>query len=603
MIRINLGKVVGEDGFSPNIKEIENTDSSYRLQIENKEGTYQTPNLKGPAGKQGPQGIPGEMGIQGPQGEKGDPFTYDDFTPEQLEGLQGPQGIQGPKGDTGPQGEQGPQGPTGPEGPQGPKGEQGLQGPQGIQGPKGVGIPTGGTTGQILSKNSDADYDTRWIDNIGGSGGTNDYNELINKPIIDLVGTYENPIKIDAFTETGIYRLNGYSSLPFNINNNELNDVGFNNSNTIYIISDITQYPSGSTDISGFELSGIYRTKGFTTSSKIFVINYIKEGETYTYNYNTSKIFNLSYLININSPIVTGDNYKEAFNSLSNCFVWTGDVNNIDVFDEIINILFGHDDGITPNRRYSKFSLFYCDMDEVNIIPMSLIPDLESSPPDLNCLLQGQYINKNQETVSLSSTITYTMDSTGNLHCSNVTPIEKTIIKNVESEMVKSIQVVDILPEVEEEGVLYLVKEQQVVKENLYYQNEKKDYTSSSGITYIFDIDKTITLNGTPTANASTYSNNFNVNFDTNKTYKLKLDYISGDITRNATYDWKVYLYYNNEEPDHEELCSSELTDKNNLELTFKPNRAGDNIYGIRVYVYGNNVYNNLKYNVSIEEV
>ena len=737
MIRVNLGKVVGEDGFSPNIKEIENTDSSYRLQIENKDGTYQTPNLKGPAGKQGPQGIPGEMGIQGPQGEKGDPFTYDDFTseqlealkgpkgdigpqgpigpegpqgpqgipgvqgekgdtgpqgpkgekgdvgpqgiqgpigpegpqglkgdqgiqgpkgdpftysdftPEQLEGLRGPQGIQGPKGDTGPQGEQGIQGiqgPIGPEGPQGLKGDQGIQGPKGIQGEKGdkgdtgpqgpqgipgVGIPTGGTAGQILSKNSDADYDTRWIDNTGGSGGTsdynelinkpitiltgtsdtpitymdlknkglymlngnislplgiyakrrpvivnkevyqhlilitnyvkteenidvilgiyygdytfegssrvssfmwvisnesfdqnsseiydyaynydiptktsqlnndssfvtseqlntkldknqgsinngkflsvgedgyitfkdistggtNDYNELINKPIIDLVGTNENPIKIDAFTETGIYRLNGYSSLPFNIYNNELNDEGFYNSNRIYIISDITQYPNGSTDISGFELSGIYRTKGFTTSSKIFVINYIKEGETYTYNYNTSKIFNLSYLININSPIVTGDNYKEAFNSLSNCFVWTGDVNNIDVFDEMYKEILG------DNRLNSRYSLYYYDRDDMLTVPMSLIPDLESSPPNLKCLFQGQYINKNQETVSLSSTITYTMDSTGNLHCSNVTPIEKTIIKNVESEMVKSIQVVDTLPEVQEPNVLYLVKQ------------------------------------------------------------------------------------------------------------------------------------------------
>lgn len=172
----------------------------------------------------------------------------------------------------------------------------------------------------------------------------------------------------------------------------------------------------------------------------------------------------------------------------------------------------------------------------------------------------------------------------------------------IESNDIKKILVVDALPEVEEDGVLYLVKEQ-AIKENLYYQNQKKEYTSSSGITYIFDIDNTITLNGTPNKDASTYSNNFNVNFDTNKTYKLKLDYVSGDITRNATYDWKVYLYYNNEEPDHEELCSSELTDKNNLELTFKPNRAGDNVYGIRVYVYGNNVYNNLKYNVSIEEV
>ena len=63
-----------------------------------------------------------QMGIQGPRGErgpKGDPFTYDDFTPEQLEQLKGPKGdkgdaftyedftseqleqLKGPKGDTG----------------------------------------------------------------------------------------------------------------------------------------------------------------------------------------------------------------------------------------------------------------------------------------------------------------------------------------------------------------------------------------------------------------------------------------------------------------------------------------------------------------------
>lgn len=37
-------------------------------------------------------------GVQGPKGEKGDPFTYEDFTPQQLEALRGPQGIQGPAG-------------------------------------------------------------------------------------------------------------------------------------------------------------------------------------------------------------------------------------------------------------------------------------------------------------------------------------------------------------------------------------------------------------------------------------------------------------------------------------------------------------------------
>ena len=40
----------------------------------------------------------GLVGPQGPQGEKGDPFTYADFTPEQIESLRGPQGLPGEKG-------------------------------------------------------------------------------------------------------------------------------------------------------------------------------------------------------------------------------------------------------------------------------------------------------------------------------------------------------------------------------------------------------------------------------------------------------------------------------------------------------------------------
>lgn len=52
----------------------------------------------------GAQGLPGEQGKQGP---KGDPFRYEDFTPEQLEALKGPKGN---KGDTGERGPIGPQG-------------------------------------------------------------------------------------------------------------------------------------------------------------------------------------------------------------------------------------------------------------------------------------------------------------------------------------------------------------------------------------------------------------------------------------------------------------------------------------------------------------
>lgn len=87
------------------------------------------------------------------KGEKGDPFTYDDFTPEQLLALKGENGIDGKsayqlaveKGFVGTEaewvaslkGEIGPIGPQGKIGPQGIQGETGATGPQGIQGPKG----------------------------------------------------------------------------------------------------------------------------------------------------------------------------------------------------------------------------------------------------------------------------------------------------------------------------------------------------------------------------------------------------------------------------------------------------------------------------------
>lgn len=81
------------------------------------------------------------------KGDKGDAFTYDDFTTEQLAalqgprgetGLRGPQGERGEKGDTGETGAQGPIGLTGPKGDKGEKGDQGEVGPQGIQGEQGV---------------------------------------------------------------------------------------------------------------------------------------------------------------------------------------------------------------------------------------------------------------------------------------------------------------------------------------------------------------------------------------------------------------------------------------------------------------------------------
>jgi hypothetical protein len=58
----------------------------------------------GPQGERGEQGPAGENGIDGKDGADGKDFTYDMFTPEQLEALRGPQGEQGIQGPEGPAG-------------------------------------------------------------------------------------------------------------------------------------------------------------------------------------------------------------------------------------------------------------------------------------------------------------------------------------------------------------------------------------------------------------------------------------------------------------------------------------------------------------------
>ena len=104
---------------------------------------------------------------RGVKGDKGDPFTYSDFTAEQLATLKGEKGDKGDKGDTGATGESGADGADGKsayqialdngfvgsqsewlaslkgdKGDKGEKGDTGEQGIQGIQGEKGdTGVP------------------------------------------------------------------------------------------------------------------------------------------------------------------------------------------------------------------------------------------------------------------------------------------------------------------------------------------------------------------------------------------------------------------------------------------------------------------------------
>ena len=111
-------------------------------------------------GATGPPGATGSPGPTGPPGATGSP------------------GSTGPAGSTGATGAQGPPGSTGPAGAKGDKGDPGIQGPTGTpgttgaQGPPGQGVPSGGTFNQVLAKINSVDYNTQWVDQTGGGGGS-----------------------------------------------------------------------------------------------------------------------------------------------------------------------------------------------------------------------------------------------------------------------------------------------------------------------------------------------------------------------------------------------------------------------------------------------
>lgn len=134
----------------------------------------------GPPGPTGPQGPEGPTGPTGPAGPQGDP------------GPAGPQGVQGPPGGAPAwKGEWsagtdyasndavslngssfyaagdpalGISPPTAPWQQIAAKGDTGATGPTGPQGATGAGVPTGGATGQLLTKTASGDFLTDWQD-------------------------------------------------------------------------------------------------------------------------------------------------------------------------------------------------------------------------------------------------------------------------------------------------------------------------------------------------------------------------------------------------------------------------------------------------------
>ena len=107
---------------------------------------------------------------------------------------------------------------------------------------------------------------------------------------------------------------------------------------------------------------------------------------------------------------------------------------------------------------------------------------------------------------------------------------------NVSSDIIKSIVVVDALPEVEVEGVLYLVRggtstdtpttPEEPTVTNLYPNQAKS--TTSDGFTITFT-GRNVTIDGrNDTASIQCQTNQFDMALEANKTYYLKLTNVSG---------------------------------------------------------------------------
>ena len=126
---------------------------------------------QGPAGEQGPQGEAGPQGPAGEKGEKGDAFTYDDFTEDQLAALKGPQGEQGPAGEKGEQGPAGANGQDGAQGEQGPAGQDGAAGADGQDGVSIVAVAINDNKHLMVTLSDDRVLDAGLLPSSGEGGG------------------------------------------------------------------------------------------------------------------------------------------------------------------------------------------------------------------------------------------------------------------------------------------------------------------------------------------------------------------------------------------------------------------------------------------------
>jgi hypothetical protein len=236
--------------------------------------------LTGPAGEKGANGLDGAIGAIGPMGPQGLTGVTGPAGAKGANGLDGATGPMGPQGLTGVTGPTGEKGANGLDGATGPMGPQGLTGAAGTNGTNGVGVPTGGTTGQILTKINTTDYSTQWVtpaisggatlqliaikrlgnQTLANANGTNTgdlvtYDTVITTP---TSGSYNSGTSTYTATATGLYYIQATTravdnTTPSNTINQylyvDINNLGLNgitNALPAYSGASPQNFPSGS---------------------------------------------------------------------------------------------------------------------------------------------------------------------------------------------------------------------------------------------------------------------------------------------------------------------------------------------------------------------
>lgn len=230
-----IGKEIHVDSLQDLVRNVmkENAigllDDDFKDKLENDLKVYMEENADTFKGEQGVQGA---TGLQGPKGE---PFRYEDFTPEQLANLKGEQGVQGPQGIQGEKGETGLQGPKGEpfryedftsEQLSNLKGEQGIQGVPGKDGVDGKPFTYSDFTQEQLEQLKPKTINTSWLP-LTLKNGYQTYTETGYTPSYKIKG---QPGSETVYIRLGVKGLingkNVVASIPQKYNNYKVYKTG-----------------------------------------------------------------------------------------------------------------------------------------------------------------------------------------------------------------------------------------------------------------------------------------------------------------------------------------------------------------------------------------